>query len=388
VGLVCPYCYESFPEREILFRCTGRTSRFGKVCARKVDEVLLSRTGRRDAVPPFFGGDGRQTTAICPHCQDESTYRICPACHSQLPLHFGKLRSRMIALIGARESGKTVFMTVLVHELTNRVGARFNAAVVGCDDNTRSRFSEDYEKRLYEERQLLGATRSAATQAGGLVSPLVFRFTTQQNGLFGRPRTVRSLFSFFDTAGEDLRTQQSVDLNVRYLNSADGIILLLDPLQMAGARELASGSARLPLVAESPLNVLSRVTELLQARQGSPSSRIQKPTAVVFSKLDALWHGFARGSPLQRLPEDIPGFDRRDSLDVHDHVRALLHDWGGGQIDQVLQHYYARYRYFAVSALGQSPTQDNRVTTIQPYRVADPFLWLLAEFGVIPAARG
>ncbi len=101
-----------------------------------------------------------------------------------------------------------------------------------------------------------------------------------------------------------------------------------------------------------------------------------------------LWHGFPPGSPLQRAPSDGISFDSRDSLDVHDQVRALLHDWGGGQIDQILEHDFSRYRYFAFSALGQSPSADNRVPTIQPYRVADPFLWLLASFGAIPATGG
>ena len=42
----------------------------------------------------------------------------------------------------------------------------------------------------------------------------------------------RTLLSFFDTAGEDLITADSLARNARYLASADGIILLLDPLQM------------------------------------------------------------------------------------------------------------------------------------------------------------
>jgi hypothetical protein len=222
---------------------------------------------------------------------------------------------------------------------------------------------------------------------------MVFRFNTERNGLLGRARITRSLLSFFDTAGEDLTSQGSVDVNARYLASADGIILLLDPLQMPGARAQASSESRLPdpaPAAASPANVLIRVTDLLQARLGSgPSARIRKPLAVAFSKLDTLWHCFPQGSPLRRPPGQSRTFDTRDSLDVHEHVRALLDDWGGAQIDQILQHHYARYRYFGFSALGESPTRDNRVSPrgIQPYRVADPFLWLLTEFGTIPATR-
>jgi hypothetical protein len=392
--LVCPYCYEGFAERDIEFRCTGRRSRAGRTCAREIDEVMFRHLGRREALPPVFRADGRRSGAVCPKCLDETTHRVCPVCHSQLPLHFGKVPSRMIALVGARETGKTVFVTVLLHELMHGVGARLNASVVGSDETTKQRFSADYERVLYGERQLLAATRSAGTMLSSLVVPLVFRFNAERPGWLGRPRIARSLLSFFDTAGEDMTSQDSVDLNARYLASADGIILLLDPLQMAGARAVASATTRLPVPAPdaaTPFNVLARVTELLEARGGSrASARVRKPLAIAFSKLDTLWHRFPQGSPLRRPPAQEPGFDERDSLDVHEYVRALLDDWGGGQIDQLLQHHYTRYRYFGLSALGESPTADNRVSEqgIHPYRVADPFLWLLGQFGTIPTTRG
>ena len=76
---------------------------------------------------------------------------------------------------------------------------------------------------------------------------------------------------------------------------------------------------------------------------------------------------------------------------VHEEVRQLLKEWDGVPIDQSLENTFARYRYFGVSALGRSATPEARVaaTGIQPYRVADPLLWLLSEFGSVPkAGRG
>ena len=388
-GLVCPYCYESFDERQMLFRCSGRTSRTGRTCPRAIDEVMERQVGRRLALPPVFPSDGRRKTALCPRCQDETSHHVCPFCHTQLPLHFGKVPTRLIAMVGARESGKTVFVTVLLHELMHRVGARFDASVAASDDWTRSRFGTEYEERLYQRRELFGATPSAAAM-GNLVAPMVFRFAVERPRRFGRPGTARSLLSFFDAAGEDLTAQESVDLNARYLASADGIIVLLDPLQMPGARALAGPEARLPPeapTAASPLSVLARVTQLLESRSpGGAPARVRKPVAVAFSKLDVLWHRLPEDGPLRRPPPWGPAFDDRDSLEVHDHVRALLDDWGGAQVDQLLRHNYDRYRCFGLSALGESPTEENRLSMrgVQPYRVSDPFCWLLAEFGTIP----
>ena len=401
--LYCPYCYEEISAREIWFRCAGRISRSGRRCAGQPDPVLRDRTGFTEALPPPFAGDGRQSPAPCPQCGDETTIRICPVCHSRLPVHFGKVPSRLIVPVGAKEAGKTVFMTVLVHELMHQTGQRLNAAITGADDATRERFTRDYEQPMYRDRELLAPTTPAAGTPHR--APLVFRFTTESRGAgpgplglgrrarlgqAGRAEPQRTLLSFFDTAGEDLRSQRSAEQNVRYLGAADGILLLLDPLQMPGARGLAEAGTRLPTPGTSddePANVLENVTDLiLGAQVKKPNDRISKPLAIVFTKMDALLHDLKDTSPLLRPLPGTPYFDDRDSLAVHTEMQRLLARWNGSRIDQIAQLNYRHYRYFGVSALGESPTGDNRVSArgIRPYRVTSPILWILAQFGIIP----
>ena len=392
--LACPYCYETFTARQILFRCYGRSSRGGTPCTPRQDEVLDGRRGIRLALGPVFKADGwakgRTNSATCPGCGGTTNYRICPVCHSQLPAQFGMVGSRMIAMAGAKDSGKTVYMTVLLHELRNRVGAQYGAAIMGADDETLGRFTVNYEDVLYRDHQLLDSTRRAEANEGW-VDPLVFRFTAAPGGLRGG-KPEQTLMSFFDAAGEDFLTQDSVDVNTRYLACADGIMLLLDPLQMAGARQLAAPGTPLPdtgsLYAD-PVAILTRVTNLLLPLNKGGRAQIGKPIAVVFTKLDTLWHAFENGSPLRVTPPQRGCFDNADSLDVHEQIRHLLHSWEGSEIDQILQNHYPRHRFFGVSALGCTPTPDKRVADsgIQPYRVADPLLWLLSGFGNLPACR-
>ena len=390
--IVCPYCYNSFAEKQIEFRCAGRPGPHGTQCQTKRDDVLVRLTGRATPVPPAFKGNGRQLRATCPGCGGATNYRICPLCHSRLPVHFGKVESRLIAMVGAKQSGKTVFMTVLVHELMNEVGRRFDAAVVGADDETIRKFDRDYDHKLYRDKALFDTTKTA-TARGGWVEPLVFRLTLRQPRWPASAREQHTILSFFDTAGEDLASQDSVDLNARYLTSADGIILLLDPLQMRGARERARPGTVLPDDAgagfDRPVNVLSRVTELLRAtKTRRPADKIKTPVAVTFSKIDAIGYTFELGSPLNREPADVQYFDSRDSLAVHAEIQALLHDWDGSQIDQILHHSYATFRYFGLSALGEIPASAEKLSDVpKPYRVQDPFLWLLSEFGTIRATK-
>lgn len=396
--LYCPYCYEDFTEQQIQFRCSGRIGRGGRRCAPEVDTVLRDHIGLTGALPPVFAADGRQTSAPCSRCSAESTTRVCPTCHSQLPVHFGKVPSRLIALVGAKQSGKTVFMTVLLHELMHDLGRQLDAAISGADDSTR-RFASDYEKPLYRESLLLPPTTTA-----GLYNrvPLVFRFTTGGGGRLGwngwpgradggAPR--HTLLSFFDAAGEDLRSQLSVEQNLRYLAAADGIILILDPLQMSGARKLASPGTQLPAPGttdDQPATVLANITDLILAKEGrKPGRRIRKPLAIVFSKMDSLIHDLKQTSPLLQPPPRTPYLCERDSVAVHHEIRRLLAQWEGSRIDQFARLHYRHYRYSGVSALGETPTADNHVSPrgIRPLRIADPFMWTLAQLGAIPVKR-
>lgn len=385
--LACPYCYGIFHEWQIEFRCSGRPGLNGEQCEPERDPRLASYFGVTGDRPHTFRDSWHRYRAVCRKSGAETTTRVCPICHSTLPVHFGRIRSQLIALVGARDSGKTVFMTVYMHEFGHRIGDRLAASVSGADDETRSKFRQDYEQRLYEGHSLPDPTFTVAAVRQGYRPPMVFKFMRQDRARFPA-RTRQTLLSFFDTAGEDLTTMANVQLNSRYLEAADAIVLILDPLQMAGGRQLAKSEAltQEPRPEDDPFNALQRITEMLKA--GHRNGRVRKPLAVVFTKLDALWQEFPEGSPLQREEPKGAGFDELDSLEVHGYIRSLLRDWDGRQIDAYLHSNYRRFRYFGVSALGAIPTPDKRTSdVIAPYRVGDPVLWLLSKAHIVPVIR-
>lgn len=384
----CPCCYSRLVTRQIQFRCTGSRGRLGVRCELAVDEVIRSRSGSATLQGPVFIADGRANKAECPRCKGETTIRVCPICHQALPVDFGIVNSRLIALVGAKEAGKTVFMTVLLHELMNRVGSRFEAAMACADERTRERFARDYESPLYEYARLLAPTITASHFPR---EPLVFRFTTEKRRRIGAAEPQHTLISFVDTAGEDLTIQRSGYEYVRYLTAADGIVLLLDPLQMPGVRELAKPGTRLPglPVPNDPVLILERINDVVIGT-GGPKKKIGKPLAIAFTKMDALDHDLNDNSPLRRPAPEMPFFDETDSQGVHTEILRLLAHWDRTRIDQITSKHYQRYRYFGLSALGETPTVDNMISErgIRPYRVVDPLLWMLGEFGAIRVRKG
>ena len=67
-------------------------------------------------------------------------------------------------------------------------------------------------------------------------------------------------------------------------------------------------------------------------------------------------------------------------------MAALIARWGGDGLLRSLEQNYDTYRVFGASALGAEP--DYRAGVINargrlPHRVAEPFLWLLAERGFL-----
>lgn len=380
--LVCPYCYHAFGERDIFFRCSGEPRAGHPACAREVDPALR-KLGEIDPLFPVFRADGRRDEAVCPACHGSTRIRVCPSCHSRLPANFSAVQGRLIALVGPRQAGKTAFMTVLIHELRHRAGERLSSSIIGADEKSRERYIDDYESRLYKQSMLPKPT----TVADEYITPLVFRFIMTQRTRI-RQQQKELLLSFTDGAGEDLTRPEKVERVARYLSAADGIMVVVDPLQFGRVRELLRPITELPPLlpaGERPTASFDRITRLLLA--GSGTSVIDKPVALVVTKLDMLRPLLPPDSPLRAAAPELPYFDALDSAAVQQQMSDMLNEWDATEISQLAYDNYTRYRFFPTSALGAPPTADNRVPPqgITPYRVTDPFMWLLSEFSFIPA---
>ncbi|MGH3274932.1 MAG: SAV_2336 N-terminal domain-related protein, partial [Streptosporangiaceae bacterium] len=377
--LVCPYCYHAFAERDILFRCSGRAGPGRPGCTPEPDDELGKLLGKPVELPPVFPADAHRDLAACPRCNRPTRAQVCPACHKLLPATFRAVQGRLIALVGPSDAGKTAFMTVLIHEMRHRVGERLNSSTMGADENTQEDFVNFYEWPMYERFEL-----KLTPPKQDHIIPLVFRFAMNQRGLIRH--SYELLLSFADSAGEDLMEKEKIELMARYLAAADAVIVLIDPLQFESVRRQVSQDnpvPRLPGGTREPTVVFDRITRLLQA--GAGQQVIEKPVAIVLSKIDALWQLLPEGD-LLRVPRPVlQVFDSKDSLALQRQARVMLDEWGASSIDRTVREHYKVCRYFAVSALGASPASGNKVPEqgVRPYRVTEPFMWLLNQFGFV-----
>ncbi|MFO0572919.1 MAG: hypothetical protein U1A78_02890 [Polyangia bacterium] len=387
--LLCPYCFESYPPSALGFRCvTPDPTR----CPMEEDQHLARyermQKGRLLAhvfLPPRRLL-GTVTAATC-RCGAKTTKRVCPFCHNELPRELGLSRSCSIALVGAKEVGKSHYIAVLIHQLRNRIGDRFQAAFSALDEQTRRRYSQDFESYVFQRRIVIPGTLSARAQIG-VKYPLIYRFLLEQRGLFVQ-RPLSTNLVFFDTAGEDLGHVDTMSTETRYVAQSQGIIFLLDPLQIPSIRDRMPASVPLPAGTVNPVEIVERVVDLIRGFRGlKPTQKIDTPVALAFSKIDAVRSLIDQNSPIHRVANHDGYFDQSDAEEMNESMRAHVHSWVGPAFDAAIRHNFKHFMYFGLSALGAGPDSDGRLQAgATPFRVEDPLLWVLHRHGIIPARR-
>lgn len=389
--LVCPYCFEKFHRSQMLFRCLNPNP---ALCSLEPDAPLANyqRLNAPVKLGRVFVADGmrwrRRSVAVC-SCGVKTSKLICPYCHNNLPSQFGSTDVHTIALIGAKEAGKSHYIAVLVNELTNRIGMAFNASLNALDEQTIRRYREDFRRYVYVDRVTIPTTPSGRQQGSSVRYPLTYRFSIKRRSWFPFNGLRVSSLVFFDTAGEDLKDIDLMSTETKYLANSDGIIFLLDPLQIPAVRHQLGQTTNLPQENTDPHDIVGRAAILIrQLRQLNPAQKIATPVALAFSKIDVVRPLFEPGSPVHQASLHNGHYDVVDGEQMSDNVRSYLSQWIGGGFDLFMQHNFENYSYFGVSSLGSQPDSKGQLGSgVAPFRVEDPLLWILHKLGIVQGRR-
>jgi hypothetical protein len=382
---VCPYCFEPYRLKDTPFRCASPPAR----CAPERDEVRAKAWEDNAPIGRVLPADGKfHREARCSVCAQSSRKRLCPACHMELPHTVGKFRHLIFALIGAKEAGKSHYLAVLIEQIRKTVGPSTGMLLEPLDDATIRRYRNDFYDPLYRRGTVIRGTVSALADRR-VQMPLVYTLTFTGKDLFGR-RCIKGMVTlvFFDTAGEDLDDQDTMNTVNKYIYRSDGIILLLDPLQLDRVRDRLDGSVPLPSRNAETADIITRTTRLIQqGRDLSPDAMIPTPIAVAFSKFDAVEPLIDPQMQLNAESNHLGGYDLADFNAINSEMQSLLSDWDGSVIQQQVENRYQSFGFFGLTALGCNPHADQKVPRVLSRRVEDPFLWLLHRHHLIATAR-
>lgn len=307
-----------------------------------------------------------------------------------LPEDWHDAHTHCVALAGARFSGKSLYMAVLVKQLELMASTEFQQPFAAANESTRRRYEEHYETPLFEEMRNMASTPSSQSQDAYQRDPFIFSLGKWYNNRTGTMDPHYLVIR--DVAGEDLENlSDSTDLS--FFQHANLVVFLFDPLRVPSVSTFLDGLVPPPKELGGDPEVVLRN---LQTVMGDA----RPPLAVAVSKFDTLqrleeshhneWAAIM-GNPGAAFRRDTGmRFLDTDSRLLSHEIRSLFMFMRSESMLHQVRGMYPKerdlgdfYRFFAVSALGESPTGDHLSRRgIAPYRVLEPILWMLTNLGV------
>ena len=389
--IICPYCFERFSHEDALFRASASDDIVPEMAAvpdreysaywnrmRDDDELEIMRPiiDPVKLAPSQKRYDGEVLVGITDNLGNRTNTRICPYCHNALPASAGRAPANIISVIGSTQVGKTFYILNLIKTLTERTAASFDASCSPLTGEIAAVFNESYSGMA---TSLIKATDKKYQK------PLIYRF------VFNDPKKPDVLLCFYDFPGEAIHDEDFLRIKANNIRNSSGLLLLIDPLQLEGISALLrrGGDRRYT----TPEEVIVELYNLFICEE--KNGRTELPTAVILSKSDEL-------RPLSSVqdgrrplihPEStiFRNFEHSRYLDlnqidnINNDVKSLLAATGAQNLLNMVAGHFVNFSCFAVSSLGY-PTENGRVVSgIQPFRVDEPFLWLLWQMGYIDA---
>ncbi|MDR1841212.1 MAG: hypothetical protein LBQ86_04715 [Holophagales bacterium] len=312
-----------------------------------------------------------------------ATLRKCPSCGQVIPKMALETPNLPFSIVGVSNSGKTNYITVMLHELEKSSGLRI--ALGSQTKETRDRQNDNY-RLIYEKH-----TRPESTQSGENMPQIWYVKNLQKKRGNNVPTYT---FTIFDGAGEDHENNLDPSSTVcRYINASKAIILAIDPLVLSKIRK---GGVVDPEVMKKSLggyegetknaeDVINSVAAYIKAARGIKSTRILDiPVAVVLTKFDTILNhksfgpqALIRGRSLNIRDGKV---NSTEIAQVDGEIRNWLYEIGEGAFISALESHFKEFYFFGVSSYGQPPKDtDTLPDVIRPHRVLDPMLWLFKK---------
>jgi hypothetical protein len=393
---ICPYCFTKNNQKKIEYRC--RNPR----CPKEPDLLLARYLDIDERAAPFEHKVGKipdkftlhKGIITCNHCKEATNREICPSCHNSLPDSTRSGKVKIISLVGTRDSGKSIFVAVLLHELKKKIAPMLNGEFSYFSMPDAEQYKQRFFKYIYEDHVRIPQTQSNIRLASiSRNRPILTRFKKEYSRRFRKNYIDESTLVFFDAAGEDFEDADVMNRLQNYIAHSDGIIFLIDPLSNQTVRNslhsdiVNTASTIAANSVSTPQEVISRVATLVREKNNikDSSKKITIPTAVAYSKLDAIESLLDPGTVLKgNSPHLANGsFDYDDSECIHREINGLLAVWGEQDFLKSLELNYKNYRFFAFSALGSCPQIDGTINEPRPNRIEDAFLWMLDQLKLI-----
>ena len=246
---ICPYCYTKYNPIELGFSCKNND------CKKDFEYKNLKFLDQF-----YLGYIGLRPISKCPYCDESDIGYMCPNknCIAKIPASLIRKNSPIISILGATDSGKTVYNLSLIKAIS-KTGVSF-APKTDMNKTIYGKMIENFSKGI-----LPGRTNSIGDEERSMVgTPLIYDFNHKKS----------VLLSFYDSAGEDLKKMDSMKEYYKYIYASSAIILVMDVFTTDEYRENS-------LVVF--YNFLQAIKEVKNIRE---NEKIKVPIVILFSKYD------------------------------------------------------------------------------------------------------
>lgn len=378
----CPHCFVTL-STDYAMTCRNR-------CSTKPDErasLLYGAPVETAPIGRFQGPDDpnwQPDLPPCPSCNGPLV-ECCPRCHMVFPPNWRQGVATCIALAGARATGKSVYIGVLV-KLLELFADAHGTTVEFADGASRQMYENVYEKPLFEARGIIPPTPRATTADSYQRQPIILSL-----GMLGG---VRRYLVLRDVAGEDLENRVDGQAHLGFFEHASTVLFLFDPTRVPEvANQLQDLIPAQLHEGGDPAVVLNNLNLLIgqgRPRLGVVLSKfdtMQTLTQVADTALSRIMSN--AGAAFMRDPGTrMAGYDEADGGLLHAEVRSLLERLRAGRIVTAVERphtgYPLEHRFFVASALG-APTRGETLHNhgIASFRCLDPVRWTLRAEGAI-----
>lgn len=287
------------------------------------------------------------------------------------------------SIVGVSNSGKTNYITVMLHELGKSSGLRL--ALGHQTKETLDHQNENYH-RIYEEH-----ARPESTQSGENM-PQIWYIKNLQKKRGSEVPTYT--FTIFDGAGEDHENNLDPSSTVcRYINASEAIILAIDPLVLSKIRRggvvdhdvMVNSLGGYEGETKNAEDVINSVTSYIKAARGIKATKVLDiPVAVILTKFDTILNHKAFGPQALIRSKSLTvrngRVDTTEISQVDEEIRNWLYEIGEGAFIDALDSHFKEYYFFGVSSYGNPPKNAYTLSDeIAPHRVLDPILWLFKK---------
>ena len=274
-----------------------------------------------------------------------------------------------IALCGPKCAGRTIYLSVLAHELPLLI-QRHN--VLACIDFQNNNLLNSYFESLYTEHMVVSYT-------GYSKNPCFIIYLTFFN-LSNRTKNIALIL--YDVPGEFFTPS-----NYKYpffeniLAKSDGIFFMVDPLQISNIRLNTKDESMLPLdnVRELNglhLNCLKIITDILnKSKDTNAVDKISLPFAFIITKCDVIsYYGNKYVENEVLFKED--GYEENCSSDD---IKKYLYHVGETDLIKFVNNNIKTNGFFSISSIGQITRNGHFDFKPEPINIDAPLIWMLKK---------